>query len=366
MTMPDPDVEGAPRSTGRKHFSRLPFLIALFGSVVVIATIGFAVYLKIQKPMEKQVHQNNEISLRLTGLTAPVVNKLSPEYTDANGNLIADPPSDPAKQVDPDTLAISYVAAEDPGKFRDGFKELIDHLAKETGKKISYDMINDTDDELKQLHDGRLQIAAFGTGTVPLAVDACGFVPICRTGGSTEDGYHMLIIVPTDSPIRQISDLKGHELGVTEPTSNSGYKAALVFLSKDFGLNPGPDFALRFSGGQETSIGHIADGSYQAAAVASDVLERAVAEHRIKQSDYRVVYSSELFPTAAFGYAYNLKPELAAKLKKAMLDFDWSNTGLEELFGAAGQTKFIPVDYKNDWALVRRIDDAIGNAHVLK
>ena len=129
---------------------------------------------------------------------------------------------------------------------------------------------------------------------------------------------------------------------------------------------PNRDFNLRFSGGQKTSISHIADGSYPSAAVASDVLDRAVAQGDIKKSAYRIIYTSELFPTGAIGYTCNLKPELADKISKAFLDFDWKGTGVEKLFGSTGQTKFIPVNYKNDWALVRRIDDAIGSAHVVK
>jgi phosphonate transport system substrate-binding protein len=341
-------------------------LFALIASVFAIAAFGIIIYLQIQTLSQERINASNDLSLKLIGLTRPVVNKLAASYTDTTGNLVADAPTDPAKQIDPDVLNISYVATKDPQQFRDGFKELMDHLSQATGKSVQYILIDKTDDELKDLRDGKLQIGGFSTGTVPLAVDASGFVPVCRLGAAAAAGYHMLIIVPASSPMTQLSDLKDHELGVTEPSSNSGYKAALVLLSQDVGLLPGRDFTLRFSGEQDASIAHIADGSYQSAAVASDVLDRAVAGGRIKQSAFRVIYSSELFPTAALGYAYNLKPELAAKISAALLDFDWKGTGLEKLFGPGGETKFIPVNYKNDWALVRRIDDAMGDIHILK
>ncbi len=80
----------------------------------------------------------------------------------------------------------------------------------------------------------------------------------------------------------------------------------------------------------------------------------------IKPSQYRVIYSSETFPTAGLGYVYNLKPELAAKIREAFLTFDWKGTVLEDKFSGAKQTKFVPVDYKNDWSLIRRIDDEMG------
>ncbi len=101
-------------------------------------------------------------------------------------------------------------------------------------------------------------------------------------------------------------------------------------------------------------------------AVANDVLKREVAAGTIKPAQFRSIYKSENFPTAAIGYAYNLKPELAAKIRAAILDFDWKGTGLEKEFGASNQTRFVPVDYKNDWALVRRVDDSIGFPYQIK
>ena len=110
----------------------------------------------------------------------------------------------------------------------------------------------------------------------------------------------------------------------------------------------------------------IASKQYQAAAVASDVLQRDLAAGAIKQSEFRSIYRSGSFPTAGLGYVYNLKPELAAKIKDAMLNFDWTNTSLAKEFAASGQNKFTAVNYKDDWALVRKIDDEIGYAHQVK
>ena len=56
------------------------------------------------------------------------------------------------------------------------------------------------------------------------------------------------------------------------------------------------------------------------------------------------------------GYAYNLKPELAAKIKEAMMSFHTKGTPLETAFTDGGDGKLVPVNYKNDWALIRRID----------
>ena len=90
-------------------------------------------------------------------------------------------------------------------------------------------------------------------------------------------------------------------------------------------------------------------------------LKRAMAVENplIKKDQFRVIYESENFPTAGFGYVCNLKPDLAAKVKAAFFSFQWKGTGVEREFAASAQTKFAEVSFKNDFALVRRIDNEI-------
>ena len=58
---------------------------------------------------------------------------------------------------------------------------------------------------------------------------------------------------------------------------------------------------------------------------------------------------------------------MAAKIKKAMLDFSGKGTKLELYFSTgATSMKFLPVNYKEDWALVRATDDAIGYKYAVK
>ena len=90
------------------------------------------------------------------------------------------------------------------------------------------------------------------------------------------------------------------------------------------------------------------------------MLARAEARGEIKPEQYRVLNESELFPSAALGHAYNLKPELVEQIKTVYRDFVWTGTGLEKEFGPSGIVKFTPADYKQQWSLVRRIDDVLG------
>lgn len=339
-------------------------LVVLLAAVLVSAVVaGAAWFSLVKRPTEQSQREQNEVFARLTLGSEKVANQLDPRFTDTNGDLVADPPADPARCIDPPTLYFSYVSVDDAAPFKEAFKDLMAHLSRQTGRPVEYAEFSGTLEQLRALRDGALHVTGFNTGGVPIAVNAAGFVPVSLLAGPNDNGfYRMQIIVRAGSPIQQVQDLKGRELTLTEASSNSGYKAPLVLL-RDFGLVPGRDYGIRYSLGQEASIDGIADGTYEAAAVASDVLRRAVGAGRISASQYRVIHESSDFPSAALGYAHNLTPELAAKVRQALLTFDWANTSLAAFFTNAGQSRFVPADYRKDWELVRRIDNEIGYAH---
>jgi phosphonate transport system substrate-binding protein len=339
---------------------RILVLLVVLALLMGAGAVG-AEYLLIEKPLEARLAMQNDLLLKLSGLQNPTANKLDTRYQDANNDLIADVPSDPAKQLDPATIRFSFVAPEQPENERDLFAELDKAISDATGKPVEYVIGEPSKDRIRDMRDGKLQVAILNTGSVPLAVCTAGFVPIAALGndkGATK--YQMEILVRADSPVQSPSDLRNHEVTLTEPGSNSGYKAPLVILKRDFGLLPGRDFGIRYSGGHAQSIRGLADGTYEVIAVANDVLSRVIAAGEIKPAQFRSIYKSADYPTAAIGYANNLKPELAAKISEAILKFNWKGTGLEKAFNGGAETRFVPVDYKNDWALVRQIDDSIG------
>ena len=345
-----------------------PILLVLLGVAIAAAIGGGMYFVQVRQPAQASRELNGQIIYNLVGLKDAQPLRLADKFKDADGDLVADP-ADPGATIDPPRLSFSFVGSNEAesNRLRGQFKEFSHYLQEKVGKPVDFVPFKNPDAELKAFCDGKLQIAGINTGNIPTAVDQCGFVPFCSLASDKEVAkYQMLIIVPADSPMQTMEDLRGHELTLTEPGSNSGFKAPLVLLH-DENLMPGQDFTIRYSGGHEESIQGIANKTYQAAAVASDVLQRAMAEDPplIKKDQYRVIFKSNDFPTAGFGYVWNLKPELAAKIKDAFFSFQWKGTGVEREFAASNQTKFAPIEYKNDFALVRRIDNEIRSVHAI-
>jgi phosphonate transport system substrate-binding protein len=283
--------------------------------------------------------------------------KLNARFTDADGDLVADPPKDPAQQILPEVLVFSYVANPKAESERSYWQPFADFLAKRTGKKVELAAFNTDQEQLAALKNGKLHITGFNTGNVETAVNECGFVPICVPGHADGTfGYQMKMIVPTNSAIKSVSDLKKRMITFTQRSSNSGYKAP-VFILKEEGLLPERDYRWQFAIEHEDSIRGIARGEFDVAPVASDMLQRSIKKGDIAEDGFRVIKESEWFPPAAIGYVYNLSPALASDIRAAFLNFSITDTELAQQFSDA--TRFVPVSYKTDFELIRKIDDAV-------
>jgi phosphonate transport system substrate-binding protein len=277
-------------------------------------------------------------------------------FPDKDGDLVADAPDDPKKQISPEVLMFSYVAAETESVPKDAWKPLLDAMGEKTGHKVEYIHYTNVQEQLDALNKGELHVAGLNTGIVPAAVQRDGFVPLCTFG--REDGsygYTMQVIVPADSRIKDLGDLKGHKLTFTRPDSNSGCKVLLMLLKEQEDMRPDRDYSWGFSLDHEASIQGVAAKKFEAAPVASDILARTVEKGEVDPQAIRTIYESERFPPATLGYVYNLAPELSGAIREVLVGFSLVDTELEGQFGADA-TQLVAVNYKDDWANARRID----------
>ena len=281
---------------------------------------------------------------------------LMPEYTDKADRLLADPPSDPERLLDPDTLVLAhYVDAEEDVQLVD-WGSLQDQLAKATGKQVVRQEFWNSPDEVAAIKAGQIQLVAMHAADAPYLVNNAGFIPVAVLGteaGAT--GNRLDIAVPANSNIQTLADLRGHTLTCTAPDSVTGYRAAVVVLLQEAGLAPDRDYSIAFSHGQRRSVLGVIAGDSLAAALSHDKVRSMLKSGNIKADDYRVIYQSHVIPRLTIGYVYNLKPELAAQITTATLDFKNEGGATDESDGIP--MRFFPIDYKNDFEFVRTIDD---------
>jgi phosphonate transport system substrate-binding protein len=284
---------------------------------------------------------------------------LAERYCDVDGDLIADIPTDPSLLVDPDTLIFTYTPVEDPAVYVSVWAEFLDYLAEKTGKKVQFFPVQSNAAQIEAMRSGRLHVAGFNTGSNPLAVNCAGFRPFTIMASLDGNfGYEMEILTYPGSGIESIEDIRGKQLAFTSPTSNSGFKAPSAILKGDFDMIQDRDFEAVFSGKHDNSILGVANKDYMAASIANSVKTRMIKRGVINAEDVIVIYKSQTFPTTGFGTVYNLTPELQAAVQEAFFTFEWDGTALQEEFEKSNEGQFLPMNYKDFWDVIRKIDTA--------
>ena len=199
-------------------------------------------------------------------------------YCDADGDLVADAPTDPSKLVDPDTLVFAYTPVEDPAIYEDIWTPFIEHLEEVTGKDVQFFAVQSNSAEVEAMRSGRLHIAGFSTGPTPFAVNLAGVEPFAIMGAEDgQFGYKLQVYTQADSDIKE----------------------------------------MIYSGSHDQSMLGVVAGDYDAAPVASEVVDRMAERGLYDPADVRIVWESDPFPTTSYGVAYNLAPELKEKIKEA-------------------------------------------------
>lgn len=278
-------------------------------------------------------------------------------YCDANKDLVADTPLDPAKQKTPNTLVFTYTPVEDPAVYEKIFKPFTEHLAQCTGKRVVFFQVQSNAAEIEAMRAGRLHVAGFSTGPTAFAVNIAGAVPFAIKGYADRyQGYNLVVIVKKESAFQKLTDLKGKKLAHTSPSSNSGHMAPVALFPKE-GLTPDKDYKVIFSGKHDQSVLGVKSGDYDAAAVASDVFERMVHRGEVREDEFRVIYRSAKFPTSSFAYAHDLEPKFRDRMLKCFYDYRFTGE-MQKAFD--GADRFYPISYQKDYAIVRDVAEAAG------
>ena len=292
---------------------------------------------------------------------------LDKAYCDRNGDLTADLPTDPKQIINPSTLIFSYTPVEDPAVYQKVWDGFIKHLEKITGKRV-------------RVLPGAVERRAIrGDALRPPACrrrqrrrqcargELRGLRAVHDDGGARTDsfGYEMEIIVPADSPIKTPADLKGHKIAFTDA-----------------------DLELRLQGAVGDSEGRLQ--SRGQARLRAGVLRQA------RQLDpWRRQQGLRGRGGGQFGAQPDARPQGVRSRPRSARSTSrrrsrppamatsttsirsWSRRSRKPSSASPGKarrwrpssrrkSKFIPIDYKKDWAVLRKIDEATGVKYTCK
>lgn len=345
----DTNLEYAPESRGVVSASwswplRLGLLLSLVASTGVIAAMAHVV---VQR---KAAEQEQDALLAFRGLHPEVTQSLDAAYTDGDGDLIADTPVGASALISPQPVVLAHYLGDDEGESRVDWEAMKQRLTEATGREVEIRAYLHTPEEREAIARGEIQLVAAHSAEVPRLVNTAGLVPFAELGAEgTVDGNRLVIAVGPDSKTESLEELRGKTLVCTEPDSLTGYRAAIVAIYLETGMLPSVDYEIYFSHKHERSIRGVAIGKFPFIALSNDVLDRMLQRGRVDSSEYRVLFESQPIPRLTIGHVHSLAPDLADRVKRAVLNFDNR---------PASPYRFRPINYRQDYGFARRLDDA--------
>jgi phosphonate transport system substrate-binding protein len=225
------------------------------------------------------------------------------------------------------------------------YAPLADYLARETGEKVTIVIPKDFDVFKDEVKAGHIDVGFANPLVYVQAKEKSNLEPLALSS-EVKSGTRLrgIIIVRKDSGIAKVQDLKGKKLIFVDNDSAAGYVFQMLLLSKA-GLNANGDFTvLPFAKKHENVTTAVFNKTADAGGIREDELDKM--KDKLDISQIRIVGYTDYFPNWPFFATPKLKPEMAAKIKAALLKLKPNDPQNEKILGPARLTGFIPVTDK--------------------
>ena len=252
-----------------------------------------------------------------------------------------------AAHAQANVLHVSAIPDEAPTELQRKFKPLGEYLKAKTGMDVEFTPVTDYAAVVEGLAARKIDLAWLGGFTfVQAKLRTEGqVVPIVQR--AEDEKFTSRFIVPIDSPIKTIADLKGHTFAFGAPSSTSGSLMPRYYLQQQ-GIVPERDFkTVAFSGAHDATVAFVASGRAEAGVLNASVMDKLVESHNPNAAKVRVLATTPPF----FDYNWTVRPGLDAtvtkKLTDAFLALDASKPADKEILDLQRASRFIPTRASN-------------------
>lgn len=246
------------------------------------------------------------------------------------------------------SLKVSAIPDESPTELLRKFKPLGAYLERQTGIKVDWTPVNDYAAVVEGLAAKKIDLAWLGGFTfVQVRLRTGNALPIVQRAEDAK--FTSTFIVPADSPVKSLADLKGKTFAFGSPSSTSGHLMPRYFLLKA-GIDPDRDFTrVAYSGAHDATVAFVASGR-----AAGGVLNSSVWDKLIEKGDANARAVKAIARTPPY-YDYNwtvrgdLDPALVKKLTAAFLALDPANPAGKAILDLQRASRFVPtspINYK--------------------
>jgi len=244
-------------------------------------------------------------------------------------------------------LRVSAIPDEAPSELQRKFKPLGEYLKARTGLDVQFTPVTDYAAVVEGLAARKIDLAWLGGFTfVQAKLRTEGqAVPIVQR--AEDEKFTSKFIVPLDSPIKSVADIKGHTFVFGAPSSTSGSLMPRYFLQQQ-GIVPERDFkTVAFSGAHDATVAFVASGRAEAGVLNASVMDKLVEGKNPNALKVRVLATTPPFFDYNWTVRPGMDPALQKKLTDAFLALDPAKPADKEILDLQRASRFVPTKASN-------------------
>ncbi len=249
----------------------------------------------------------------------------------------------------------SFVSATDLYK---RFSPLADRLSKDLGRPVKFLTEVDYEAHLMNLKNGDLDIAFLGPASYVSYTKRFGKVPILAVfetnGSKTFKGF---IVVRKDSPITELSQLKGKKIAFGDVKSTMGHIVPRYMLLKA-GIDLKQLANHQFLDNQENVALGVLSGNFDAGALREDMY------NHYTQEGLRAVAISEPMPDHLFVARAGLPDDTVRKISKILFSLKDTEEGRQVLRSVQKSLTALVPGTDANYDPLRKVSDALAKVGI--
>ena len=253
-------------------------------------------------------------------------------------------------------LRVGLIPNENPEEVEAQYQPLEDYLKKELGREVELSVPTTYNAVVEAMVSGELDLAYFGGLTYVQARQRADVHPLFtevnpRTGTTK---YRSVIIVPADSNVQNVEDLRGKDFAFGSVSSTSGSLYPSIMLNQA-GLDYRTDLGeVVYTGGHDTTAQAVANGRVAAGGLEDRILYDLREEGIIGENKVRVVEESDPIE----GYPWVVRDDLSDRDERALTEayLNMEDPKLLDLLRAEGYEKVRAGDYDYVEEQARKLD----------
>jgi len=232
---------------------------------------------------------------------------------------------------------------------REGFvyyKKLLNYIGEKLGRRVEFIDREDYGTINRMLMNKEVDVAFVSSGPYVEGHDEFGLELLAAPQVSGATVYYSYIIVPEDSPVKNLKELRGRSFAFTDPLSNSGTLVPVYMLSR-MNEKPGSFFKRSyFTYAHDKSIRAVASGLVDGAAVDSLIWEYENQTNPEFTSKTKIIERSSPYAIPPVVIRHGIEFALKEKLLHIFLNAHNDEKGREILRGMMID-KFVLIDDKS-------------------